>query len=101
MPIMNEPVQLMITDRDVHEFGGYQLAKELVGDAQAPILGKKGIEAIDELMSLVPKIITEKLKKIIPEGYAVSEIVLNMKVRGSFAILGIDGEMQLKMKPKD
>jgi hypothetical protein len=100
MSIISEPVQLIITERDIQEYGGFQLAKELLGADQPAMLGKKATEVVDDLMSILPRIITEKIQKIIPSGYSIAEIVLNMKVRGSFAIVGIDGEVQIKLKPK-
>jgi hypothetical protein len=99
MSLLETPVQLIITERDVREYGDFRIAEALAGKS-LETLGASDSDLADELMKLLPKIITEKLQKMLVGNFEISEITISMKVRGNFAIVGLDGDLQLKLKPK-
>jgi hypothetical protein len=95
-----ETVILTITEADVAKQGDPRLARRISGKEPIETLGTTGGDAADELMQLLPQIITDKIRKIIPTDFVVAEITMGIKVKGSFVVCGIDGDVQLKIKPK-
>ena len=92
-------IELRITESDLRTYGDHRLVQELSGVEKTPTLGGKE-EAMERLMEILPRIIAEKIRKIIPEDYEISEIALAVKIKGNFAVVGIDGDVNIKFKPK-
>ncbi len=97
---MNEDLQLVITNDDVRKDGNDRLADRLLGQKRETLLGKDEVDLVDSLMEVMPKIITRKVKHIIPKEFDIVEIGLTFKLNGSVGFLGINGEVQVKIKPK-
>ena len=64
------------------------------------VLGDKVAKPHDEVVrELVPQIIARKIERIIPEGYAVSQISMKVHIGGKIAGVGIEGEVTVVFGP--
>ncbi len=97
---MNEQLEIVITNDDVRTLGeDDRLADRLAGLKRETLLGNDDSDLIDSFMNLMPKIIARKIERLLKD-YEITEIALSFKVTGTVGIIGVNGDVQVKIKPK-
>jgi hypothetical protein len=96
---MTEDLQLIVTTDDVRRRGGDRLVDELMGSRRAAMLGKDEENLVQSFMKLMPAIVADKISDMLPKNYEVVELTLNFKLSGSIGIVGVNGDVQLKLRP--
>src|SRR2546421_1086694 len=88
-------VEVQIDEADIREHTDHRFARELSGLEAVPSLGGSFESMKERLMEIVPKILAAKVAKMTPAGFGIAEISLTIKVKGNFAVFGIDGDAQV------
>jgi hypothetical protein len=93
---IDKPIRLEINESDVDEAEKNKLKKELLATRT---LGEK--EQIDrKILDLLPKVIAERLKQVIPADFEISELEFKFEVEGKLFGSGIGGEVVARLRKR-
>lgn len=88
-------VPLIITEQDLPPDARTSLRSAADGVA---ILG--GDDTQQAIFDALPSVIAKRLKRIVPEGFALAEIEIQFSVAGQLFGSGVAGEVRAKYSPK-
>lgn len=55
----------------------------------------------DAVCEVLPRVVSERVQKIVPEGFQVGEISLKLSLGGKICGIGVDGDVSVKFVPRD
>src|SRR5690348_11542793 len=98
---MEDPIgEIYIRPSDIEHYLDFRTLQKLRGAEVTATLGSSGEEIKAALMQVLPKIITDKLKELIPSDFILAEVGLTLKVAGNLGFASLNGDISLKLKPK-
>ena len=90
-------ITIILTEEDLETSLRSQLEAKRAGHL---ILGDE-LESKKALMNALPKVISKRLGKMIPDGFDIAEIEFSFSVDAKFWDMGIGGEVKVKFSPDD
>jgi len=89
-------MQLVITENDYSEALGSSEAKVLAAKRKEEVLGPESNNAI---VDALPKVLADRVKKMIPENYEIKEISIKITISGTPFGVGLAGDASVKFGP--
>ena len=90
-------MQVVITEKDYEEALGDSDVKLLAAKKKEEVLGPEPNVAI---IDALPRVLAERVRKMIPLDYEVREITIKMTISGTPFGVGIGGDATVKFGPK-
>jgi hypothetical protein len=98
---MERPIaEIHITAKDFEPYVDYRALEQINGTPTTATLGTTGEEVRAILANALPRLVTDKLKDLIPSDFILAEVAFSMKVSGNVGLAAIDGTVNLKLTPK-
>ena len=98
---MDQPIaEIHITTKDLENFIDYRALQRIDGTHSASTLGATGEEVRAALSNALPRVVTERVKSLIPSDFALAEVAFSLKLTGNIGFAAIDGTINLKLTPK-
>ena len=90
-------MEIVITEKDYEAALGDSEVKLLVNRRREEVLGSEPNLAI---LDALPRVIAQRVRKMIPSDYEVREITINLKISGTPFGVGVGGDATIKFGPK-
>jgi hypothetical protein len=91
-------MQLELKDEDFAEGVEKEYLANELRNSQA-ILGDEAAEKHEAIMNAVPKALAKRLREIIPDGFTIKEIQVNVSFSGKPFGIGVSGDALVKLGP--
>jgi hypothetical protein len=93
---ITKPLPLEISDRDLEEQDRALLEKEILATRT---LGDQE-HANRKILDMLPKLIADRVKQIIPDDFELESLELKFDVQGKICGSGVGGEVVAKLKKR-
>jgi hypothetical protein len=93
-------IKVNILEEDFKQvYGEDRIKTEVMGQGKATMGGGTASEE-NAIFDMLPQVIASKIGRIIPEGFRIQEIELEVGIAGKPFGIGVDGSAKVKLGPK-